>query len=332
MFRIITVISGKNQGEKICFSAGKLTYKSCETGFLSDNMQDIEKLTDTGIYTIDGRSVFVMNYGSRPRLIILGAGHVARSLVRVMQIQNFDICVIDDRKEFIEEISEYGNIDVICDDFVRAIETISDDGENYYVCMTRGHKYDMDCLKAVLNKKRAYVGMMSSKKRALMAKEELIGLGYESEAVDLIHSPIGLSIGARTPEEIAVSIAAELIQCKNSRNICDEAPEGITEYLKKLYIYGDDDLREKAVLCTIVEKHGSTPRNVGTQMLVRNSGIIGTIGGGSTEAEIINICIEMIRNEMNSMVQDFSIANADIADGGAMCGGMIKVYCEMLTV
>ena len=89
--------------------------------------------------------------------------------------------------------------------------------DSWFVIVTRGHRYDRICLEQILHKTSAYVGMMGSRRRMAIVKEQLEESGIARETLDEVHTPIGLKIGAETPEEIAVSVMAEIIQVKNSR-------------------------------------------------------------------------------------------------------------------
>ena len=134
--------------------------------------------------------------------------------------------------------------------------------------LTRGHAHDRDCLEHVLRGKYAYAGMIGSRTKVAAVKAALEAAGIARETLDGVHSPIGLSIGAQTPAEIAVSIAAELVQERARRGPAAAPPAA----------------GEPGVLCTITAKRGSAPRGVGTWMLVRPDGsVLGTIGGGAVE-------------------------------------------------
>ena len=97
----------------------------------------------------------------------------------------------------------------------RVFEEIPDLPANYYVVVTRGHQADEQCVRQILRRKYAYVGMIGSKNKVAKTKEALYKSGFRPAEVEAIHAPIGLKIGAVTPEEIAVCIAAEIIQEKN---------------------------------------------------------------------------------------------------------------------
>jgi len=103
---------------------------------------------------------------------------------------------------------------VICVDFTEALEKVSITPSAYVVVVTRGHRYDQECLAAVVGKPAAYIGMIGSRRRVRAIMEWLSDKGVPSEVLERVHSPIGLDIGAETPEEIALSIVAEMVKVK----------------------------------------------------------------------------------------------------------------------
>lgn len=145
-------------------------------------------------------------------LIILGGGHIALPLVSMAKLLNYHVTVIDDRPEF-AALDRFPQADeVICNDFDKAIKEIAVDSNTYIVIITRGHQHDKICVEEVLKKaKPVYLGMIGSKRKVNMLFQELAELGYEKEKIDNIYAPIGLDIGAQTPEEIALSIMAEVV-------------------------------------------------------------------------------------------------------------------------
>ena len=118
--------------------------------------------------------------------------------------------------------------------------------------VTRAHSCDIACLRSILQKPAAYVGMMGSRKRAALVHTQLAELGLPQERIDALHAPIGLSIGAKTAQEIALSILAEIVSVKNSR----QQTEGFSPVL----LAALEQQTAPAVLATIVGRHGSTPR------------------------------------------------------------------------
>lgn len=148
------------------------------------------------------------------RFVIVGGGHIGRALCAIGAMAGFSVTVIDDRPEYANQ-ERFPEADhVICDDFEDALAALPSDTNSYFVMVTRGHKQDETSLRAVLSKPSAYVGMIGSKRRTSAVLLHLEDEGFAREQLDRVHTPIGLDIGAETPEEIAVSIVAELIMTR----------------------------------------------------------------------------------------------------------------------
>lgn len=141
-----------------------------------------------------------------------GAGHVAQPTAHMAAMIGFRVVIIDDRAEFAnrERFPDADEIRVI-DDFNRAMEGLTIDGDSYIVIVTRGHAFDRIVLAQSLKTGAGYIGMISSKRKRNAIYAALAEQGVSQEVLKQIHSPIGLPIGGETPEEIAVSIVAELI-------------------------------------------------------------------------------------------------------------------------
>ena len=158
-------------------------------------------------------------------------------------------------------------------------------------------------------------------------KKRLIEEGIPEEEVELIHTPVGLSIHAETPEEIAVSIMAELIMEKNSA-------KKTNGYEKELLACLAEDSGQKKALATIVSRRGSAPREIGTKMIVFPDGkIIGTIGGGCMESRVQHHCLHMLKEEnpKGCLVYE-DMTGTEAEEEGLVCGGTIQVYLEVLGV
>ena len=177
----------------------------------------------------------------------------------------------------------------------------------------------MECLTEIFRKPYAYVGMMGSKKRAAIVKKDLEESGFSQENISGLHSPIGLAIGGQTPEEIALSVISEIVKCKNERTSCTQVDNEVLDAL----IETPD---EKYILCTIIKKNGSA------QMLVSSDNrIIGTIGGGCAEAEVISHCRRLFRKqEFKCSLMDVSMNTDDAEKEGMVCGGSISVLLEQI--
>jgi len=144
-------------------------------------------------------------------LLIVGGGHVGNSIATIAGHAGFSVVVLDDREAFANP-ERFPMADrVICGDFVEELRRFPIDANTYVVLVSRGHKQDELSLREVVNSEAAYVGMIGSLRRVGTVLTHLAREGYGRDALERVHTPIGLDIGAETPEEIAVSIVAELI-------------------------------------------------------------------------------------------------------------------------
>lgn len=151
-----------------------------------------------------------------PLLYIFGAGHISQFIAPLANTIGFQVVVIDDRSEFANKERFPDAHELIVKDFQEVFNQLKFSGEEFVVIVTRGHQYDRDVLEESLKRKTKYLGMIGSKMKVKMILEQMRKLGYDEEKVDNVYSPIGLSINADTPQEIAVSIAAELIKVRRN--------------------------------------------------------------------------------------------------------------------
>ena len=245
------------------------------------------------------------------RLILCGGGHVSLELAHIAARLEFEVVVIDDRPEFANMARFPMAHQVLCTPFEEALDALGSRDTDFYAILTRGHAFDKECLAHVLRGQYAYVGMIGSRTKVAAVYKALREEGFSQEMLDGVHSPIGLSIGGQTPAEIAVSIAAQLVQVRAQRGPGAVRPP-----------------QEPGVLCTIVEKHGSAPRGVGTWMLVRPDGTCaGTIGGGAVEYEAKLRAQELWQSGGPEEVVEYDLSHA-AAELGMVCGGRVKVRFE----
>ncbi len=147
-----------------------------------------------------------------PQLVIAGAGHIGRALAHLGTLLNFDVTVIDDRAEYANSNRFPYTDQIIVGDIGQAIKDFSVSSDTFIVIVTRGHKFDAEVLKNCISSSAAYVGMIGSRRKIALLKEEFLSEGWATpEEIDRIHAPIGLEINSKTVEEIAVSIAAQLV-------------------------------------------------------------------------------------------------------------------------
>lgn len=158
---------------------------------------------------------FVEEFNLETTAYIFGAGHVGLALEPVLRYVNFKTVVVDDREEYAnrERFPKASEVKVI-PDFKHSFDDIATGENSYIVIVTRGHMGDYDVLKDALKQQSAYVGMIGSKKKNAMLFDMLRKEGYSENDIARVHAPIGLAIQAETPEEIAISIAAEMIQIR----------------------------------------------------------------------------------------------------------------------
>lgn len=142
---------------------------------------------------------------------VFGGGHVSQQLVPVLAHIGFSVIVFEDRKAFADPALFPGAKEVILGDFRNISDFITLTEEDYAVIMTRGHQADFEVLAQVLKLPLSYIGCIGSRSKIAITKQRLNALGFPENIYDRVHSPIGMDIKAETPEEIAISVAAELI-------------------------------------------------------------------------------------------------------------------------
>lgn len=149
------------------------------------------------------------------RVIVCGAGHVGAALARLAALLGYRATLIDDRKEFVQQQDfPESNIElVLAESWAGAVNATVGNGRGVSVCIvTRGHSEDEQCLRAVLASCNPdYVGLIGSKRRTRIVIERVREAGVGSEQLEKVHAPIGLDIGAVTPEEVALAIIAEIV-------------------------------------------------------------------------------------------------------------------------
>jgi len=176
---------------------------------------------DTGLVCGGTLEIFVEPILPAAELYIFGAGHVAASLYRIARIVGFDITIVDDRETYANR-ERFPEAQVIAEDFEKAMTQLTPSESSYIVIVTRGHRDDMRVLRWAVQTPARYVGMIGSKRKTITIFEELKKEGLPAELFERVHAPIGLDIGAITPEEIAISIMAELIAKR--RNVERDLP------------------------------------------------------------------------------------------------------------
>jgi xanthine dehydrogenase accessory factor len=243
------------------------------------------------------------------RLVICGGGHVARELAPAALRVGFAVTVLEERANVLAEGNFPPETDLRCGDFPTLLQEGNFPKNAFFAIMTQGHTADWVCLKEILRLPHAYLGLMGSRRKIAGTRTMLEKEGFGASALDGVHTPIGLSIGAETPAEIAVSIVAELIQCRSELGLEAPLDSGVAESLSNA----------PYAMVTLVNCSGSTPRSEGARMLVFPDGSIrGTIGGGISEAVAKRQAIEALA-EGKPRLGHYALDES----GGSICGGRV---------
>jgi len=180
---------------------------------------DVLKALGSGGYDVftktENHRVYMHRVGSEGTAYIFGAGHCGEKLAPVLSSVGFRVVVIDDRDEFANESRFPGADEIMVPESIdRAFGQIQWGEDSYIVIVTRGHMQDEIALRGALKTNAGYVGMIGSNKKRESIYQRLLSDGYVQTDLDRVFSPVGIEIGADTPEEIAVSIAAEMINVR----------------------------------------------------------------------------------------------------------------------
>ncbi len=156
-----------------------------------------------------------------PRLVILGAGHVGRALASAAKFSGFKTTVVDDREEFANRENIPDADEMVVHNPGDAFSRVCVDSSSYVVIATRGHNHDLDALKAALRTSARYIGLLGSRRKRALLLKTLCEDGFSKEDVGRVITPVGLPIGSVTPEEIAISIMAQIIQKRREHIVPD---------------------------------------------------------------------------------------------------------------
>jgi xanthine dehydrogenase accessory factor len=219
---LVTRVTGaQNVGSKL------LVLENGETsGSLGDAELDSVALAQAASFLVSREETRLLNFSSfetsllferlqpAPRLVVCGAGHVGASLAKLAAFAGYQTTLLDDRAEFLkrDRFPEKQIELMVADDWGSAVRDAVGNGRGVSVAVvTRGHNEDEQCMQAVVRANPDYVGLIGSKRRTSIVIERLREAGVPDEQLKKIHAPIGLDIGAVTPEEVALAILAEIV-------------------------------------------------------------------------------------------------------------------------
>ena len=216
-------------GTKMLFAAnsekvGSLGDAALETALQDELMEVLEK-DAPGVFrwqVEDSRNgegavwVFMDAVQPRPTLLIAGAGHVGQALCHLGKWLGFNVAIVDDRADFASEERLPEADEIIIGDIAEELRRYPVDHLTYAVVVTRGHQHDEEALHSVIESNARYVGLIGSRRKIKLIYDDLRDMGISEETLAKVYAPIGLDINSKTVPEIAVSIAAQLIQVRNS--------------------------------------------------------------------------------------------------------------------
>ena len=309
---LFTAIEGERMGQVAVL----------DEGIVYGEKSIVRKIDDDSVLPTVQNGVLIERITTPPHLVLCGAGHVSVSTAKIAKLVGFRVTVIDERKDFANR-ERFPEADEILNlPFADALDTINDPN-TFYVIVTRGHRDDNLCLKTILKKPYTYCGMIGSRSKIKVVYDDLRSKGYSEEKLKTVHSPIGLPIGANTPEEIAVCIVAEMIQIKNAENRGSEWDDALCSAI--------ETIREPYAMVTLIEKRGSAPRSTGARMIVKRDGtIISSIGGGFGEFEASQYAKEMLENGPGAKRYTCKMNNREAAYKGMVCGGTIDILIRIV--
>jgi len=300
----------------------------CGSGFVTRELSGADTWREESPHVlIEGeKTTIIERFSPKPRLIILGGGHIAVPLATMGSLLNFDVTVFDDRPFFADRTRFPTASEVICDGFDKVMQRVAVHRRDAVVIVTRGHRHDQDCLRGILKGEIPdYFGMIGSRRRAAIVRRQMENEGASPELLKQLHSPIGLAINSVTPEEIALSIMAEVVKKINEKRgtRCGDFPDmALIKCLAELESSGVN-----AAVVTILSTDGSTPRRAGAKMAVfRDGRIVGSIGGGCAEADVLRDARDVAANK------GYLFKTVDMTDSaeddGMVCGGSMNLLIE----
>ncbi|MBI1746619.1 MAG: XdhC family protein [Acidobacteria bacterium] len=175
--------------------------------------------TESGLLCGGTMEVYIEPILPDPVIYIFGAGHISQALCRVAKSVNFKIVVVDDRANYANPRRFPEADEIIVEEFEKSLANLTINDASYIIIVTRGHAYDQTILHWAVQTEARYIGLLGSRRKIKILYENLQAAGISGEKFDRVCGPIGLEIGSETPEEIAVSIAAELIAVRKNIDV-----------------------------------------------------------------------------------------------------------------
>jgi xanthine dehydrogenase accessory factor len=194
---------------------------------------------DNGLICGGQLNVYIEPILPQPAVVIFGAGHISKSLARVANMAGFAVKVVDNREQFANAERFPEADEVVAEEYEDVFPKLGIGASTYVIIVTRGHRDDMRVLRMAVDTDARYIAMIGSRRKVLGVLKELEAEGVARTSLERIHAPMGLEIGAITPEEIAVSVCAEMIAVRRN------AAPGWKQASKSMFLRdGDRALQE----------------------------------------------------------------------------------------
>lgn len=203
---MVTVLEGPRQGDKTIYSAdGDVLYGNPIEGFTLNGVKP------NSLCVFGSTECFIQPVEKDPSVLVLGAGHVSRAITDLLLFIGCRVTVVDDRPEYV--VPEFFDERVTrkCLPLDNFKDSLDLNEYNGFIVVTRAHEFDNTCLEQLRDQLPTYMGVMGSQQRVFYALENLKQAGWTQDEIDMIYAPIGLDLGAQTPEEIALSIVSEYL-------------------------------------------------------------------------------------------------------------------------
>jgi len=165
---------------------------------------------------VEDKGLFYDPVFPREKFLVLGGGHIGQVLAAMACELDFDVTVVDDRSDFAAPGRFPAAVKTACSGYAEAVKAFAFDSATYVVIVTRGHLFDLECIRAVLGRTYRYAGFIGSARKAKLLRAQAVSDGFDPSRVDELRAPIGIDIAAETPAEIAVSILAQVVAVRRS--------------------------------------------------------------------------------------------------------------------
>ena len=188
---VLKVLDGEEIGQAALVSDRKLVWESEEVGYFSRLLDAVEQIEESGIVELGGVRLFCEILANEKKFVICGGGHVSIPIIRIGRMIGCKVTVLEDRPKFADNARKAGADLVICEPFEQGLEKIEGDEDTFFIIVTRGHRYDQECLRSICRKRHAYIGMIGSRRRVALVKQTMLDEGADPEVIGKVYTPIG---------------------------------------------------------------------------------------------------------------------------------------------